>query len=127
MRRKLLILTLLMAVCVTLAIPLATYAQSPQPPSPAFTAAAVDTICADVNYDGSVNVADAIYLIGAVFKCWEAPQPYCIADVNGDGAVNIADPVYLISYIFRGGPPPEPCCTEAVDQTTVQRLVKCGG
>ncbi len=87
----------------------------------------VDTICGDVNYDGAINIGDVTYLINGVFKCGPAPQPWCLGDLNGDGTYNIGDAVYLIIHIFGGGPPPEPCCTEAVDQTTIQRLVKCGG
>ena len=126
MRCKPIIVTILMVICVTLAAPAATYAQSPQTPPPSFNASMVDTICADVNYDGAVNMADAIYLIGAIFKCWAAPQPYCLADANGDSVVNIADAIYVIAYIFRGGPPPQACCPDAANQTIFERLVKCG-
>jgi outer membrane protein assembly factor BamB len=68
-------------------------------------------ICGDANGDGSVNVADAVYLINYVFKGGPAPDPVCAGDANGDGSVNIADAVYLIAYVFSGGPPPvEGCC-----------------
>ncbi len=108
-------------------IPTSIFAQSPQPSPPIFKAVMVDTICADVNYDGAINIGDAKFLIDGVFKCGPTPQPYCIGDLNGDGVYNIADAIYLINHIFRGGPPPEPCCVDAVDRTTIQRLVKCGG
>ncbi len=102
-------------------------AQSSQPPLPAFNAVTVDTICGDVNYDGEIDISDALYILNGVFKCGPPPQPLCIGDVNGDGFCNVGDTVYLIEYIFKGGPGPEPCCTEAVDKTTMQRSVKCGG
>lgn len=125
MRSRLILAVL--ATGVLFAFPSLSIAQTPPSLSPVIGAVTVDTICGDVNYDGAINMADAIYLIGAVFKCWTAPQPYCISDVNGDGAVNIADPIYLITYIFRGGPPPQECCPDgAADQTIFQRLVKCG-
>lgn len=61
----------------------------------------------DANTDGSVNVADAMYMAMCVFLCdffdeWH----YNIMDVNGDEAYNIGDAVYLINYVFKGGPPP---------------------
>lgn len=113
-------------ICVMFVIPASTWAQTPQPPPPSFNAAMVDTVCADVNYDGAINMGDVIFLISGVFKCGPAPQPYCIGDANGDGTYNIGDALYLLAYIFRGGPPPQPCCLDAADQTTIQRLVKCG-
>lgn len=113
------------AAILLVVIPTPTLAQSLQ--SPGLKAVAVDTICGDVNYDGSVNIGDVEYLIGGVFKCGPAPQPWCLGDLNGDGTYNIGDAVYLLVHIFKGGPPPVPCCTEAVDRTTIQRLVKCGG
>jgi hypothetical protein len=68
-------------------------------------------VCGDANDDGSVNVADAVYLINYIFKGGPAPDPLCVGDTDNNDAVNIADAVYLINYIFKGGPPPvEPCC-----------------
>lgn len=63
----------------------------------------------DANEDGYVNVGDAVYLIGCVFKY--CPPPLCPAhqEFNCDGAVNVGDIVYLINHIFRGGPAPS-CC-----------------
>lgn len=112
---------------VLVVIPTPTLAQTPHPPSPGLNAVTVDTICGDVNYDGRINMGDVLYLVDGVFKCGPAPQPWCLGDLNGDGTYNIGDAVYLLDHIFRGGPPPVPCCLEAVDRTTVQRLVKCGG
>jgi hypothetical protein len=126
MHNRRLLAAFVAAAALLIVIPAPTLAQSPLP-SPAFTAATVDTICGDVNYDGAINIGDVTFLINGVFKCGPSPQPWCLGDLNGDGTYNIGDALYLINHIFRGGPPPEPCCTEAVDQTTIQRLVKCGG
>ena len=126
MNRKLVPAAASVAVCVLLLFTTSTSAQSSPPPSPAFGAVTVDTICADVNYDGAVNIADAIFIMNSIFKCYPSPNPYCLGDVNADGVCNIGDTVYLLAYIFRNGPPPEPCCPDAVDQTIFQRLVKCG-
>jgi len=65
-------------------------------------------VCGDANGDATVNISDAIYTIGYIYKGGPAPKPLEAADANCDQTINIADPVYLINYIFKGGP--EPCC-----------------
>ncbi len=64
-------------------------------------------ICGDANGDGTVNVADAVYLISYIFK--GGPPPYSMeaADANADGDVNVGDVVYVIAYVFSGGPAPQ--------------------
>ncbi len=63
-------------------------------------------ICGDANSDGSVNVADAVFLVNFIFKEGDAPDPIEAGDANGDGQTNVGDAVYLINYVFKGGPPP---------------------
>jgi|GEM_PF-1011232 len=63
-------------------------------------------ICGDANGDGLVNVGDAVFVIGYVFRGGPAPSPLEAGDANGDGTINVGDAVYLITYIFRGGPAP---------------------
>jgi hypothetical protein len=65
----------------------------------------------DANYDGDVNVADAIFTINFVFLGGPLPQPYGIlsGDANGDGGSDISDAVYIINYVFNGGPRPPTC------------------
>ncbi len=60
----------------------------------------------DANYDGSVDVADAVYLINYIFLNGTPPEPFALGDVNCDGIVNLVDLIYIINYIFRDGPPP---------------------
>jgi hypothetical protein len=66
--------------------------------------------CGDANSDGSINIADAVFLILYVFSGGAAPgpcnYPLGMGDANGDGEIDISDAVYLISYIFSGGPAP---------------------
>lgn len=59
----------------------------------------------DANNDGTVNVADVVYIINYVFKKGPAPNSY-LGDANGDTNINVADAVYLINFIFKGGTPP---------------------
>jgi hypothetical protein len=60
----------------------------------------------DVNGDGSINSADAVYLVNYLFVGGPEPQPWESGDVNCDGIINSSDVVYLINYLFIGGPPP---------------------
>jgi len=65
----------------------------------------------DPNNDGVTNLADAVNLIGYIFKGGSPPMPYrtCSGDPNADCAVNLADAVYIINYVFKGGPAPLTC------------------
>ena len=60
----------------------------------------------DCNTDGTIDIADVVYLINYLFIGGSAPDPLEVGDTNCDGVVNIADVVYLINYLFMGGPPP---------------------
>lgn len=68
-------------------------------------------VCADANYDGHINIGDAVHIISFIFRSGPAPVPLCTGDVNGDDAVNVGDAVHLIDYIFKEGPAPAiDCC-----------------
>ncbi len=62
----------------------------------------------DANSDGSINIADAVYLINYIFKAGPAPESIYQGDADGSGSINISDAVYLVNYIFKSGPPPPP-------------------
>ncbi len=62
----------------------------------------------DANYDTTVNVGDAVYLVSYIFQGGPAPVPVIESgDANCDGRINIADAVAIVEYVFKGGP--EPC------------------
>jgi hypothetical protein len=63
--------------------------------------------CGDANGDGTVDVADVVFLVKYVFKSGPAPKPVAVGDVNNDLDTNVADIVYLINYVFKFGPPPD--------------------
>ncbi len=67
-------------------------------------------VCGDADAGGTVNVADAVYLISYIFSGGSAPNPMLRGDVDCNSAVNISDVVYLIAYIFSGGPAPCAAC-----------------
>jgi len=60
----------------------------------------------DANDDGSLNIADAVYLLATLFS--GGPAPHCLdaADSNDDGFLDISDVIFSVTYIFAGGPPP---------------------
>lgn len=64
--------------------------------------------CGDANADGSLNVADAVYVINYVFISGPSPYPRQAGDANASNTIDLADAVYIINYVFKGGLPP--CC-----------------
>jgi hypothetical protein len=62
--------------------------------------------CGDVDHSGTVNVADAVYLLGYIFGGQPAPYPQSSGDVDCSGGLNIGDVVYMIGYILGGGADP---------------------
>ncbi|MCP4567916.1 MAG: hypothetical protein GY841_10090 [FCB group bacterium] len=60
----------------------------------------------DANFDGGVDVGDAVYLINFIFKNGPDPQILDWADANADCALNVGDCVYLINFVFKNGDPP---------------------
>jgi len=63
-------------------------------------------ICGDVDGEGTVNIADVVFLIDYIFMGGAAPQPISLGDVDCSGSINIADVVRLIAYIFSHGAAP---------------------
>jgi hypothetical protein len=65
----------------------------------------------DANSDGTVNLADVVYIVNYLFVGGPEPVPLWITgDANCDFTVNLADAVYIVNYLFIGGPPPcNPC------------------
>jgi hypothetical protein len=61
----------------------------------------------DVDYSGTVNLTDIVYIIDFLYHCGPPPVGFTeVGDVNADGRINLLDVVYLIIYLFKGGPPP---------------------
>ena len=67
-----------------------------------------DYLFGDANNDGTVNIADVVYIVNYLFIDGPEPVPlWIVGDVTCDMIVNIADVVYLVNYLFLNGP--EPC------------------
>jgi len=65
----------------------------------------------DLGGDGTVDISDAIHILGSLFLGQESRPCPDAADGNDDGTVDISDPVWILSNLFLGGadiPPPYP-------------------
>jgi len=63
----------------------------------------------DMNFNGSLDIADLIYLVAYFFAGGPAPEPIVeAADFNCSGSDDIADMVAMVDWMFNGGPYP-PC------------------
>jgi hypothetical protein len=71
-----------------------------------FVLAVSSVNCGDADGEGTVDIADVVYLIAYIFSSGPAPMPLTAGDADCDGGITIADAVYLVAYIFSGGPAP---------------------
>ncbi|MGE3164291.1 MAG: 5'-nucleotidase C-terminal domain-containing protein [Planctomycetota bacterium] len=63
----------------------------------------------DCNDDAVANIADAVYLVDALFAGGPIPNCQDACDANDDGLTNVADVVFLAQALFAGGSqPPAP-------------------
>jgi Zn-dependent M28 family amino/carboxypeptidase len=63
-------------------------------------------ILGDANRDRVIDLGDAVYLLGYLFKSQAVPDPLEAGDADCDHMVNLGDVVYLLNYLFKGGPAP---------------------
>lgn len=71
----------------------------------------------DVNLDGKVNLADAVWCVNELVR--RGPRTACqrAADANADGLYDLSDVMYLIAWEFLSGPvmpPPFPQCAAVI-------------
>jgi arylsulfatase A-like enzyme len=67
----------------------------------------------DANRDGSVNLADAVYILQYLFSGGPSVRCPDAGDANDDEGVDISDAVYIVQYLFTMGSPiplPYPAC-----------------
>ncbi len=60
----------------------------------------------DANSDGTIDLADIVYLVNYLYKGGPAPASTEAGDANCDGTIDLADVIYLINYLYKGGPAP---------------------
>ena len=98
---------------------------------PACNVGGIQFLRGDVNADGSVNIGDAVSLLGFLFSGGDAPVCDDSADVNDDGSMNIGDAVYELGFLFSGGPPPPPpgvtCGNDPTDTDPLECATPTGG
>lgn len=68
----------------------------------------------DANGDGTVDISDAIHVIGYLFLGASATACRESSNTNGDQALDISDPVFLLNRLFGAGPalPSPSSCSE---------------
>ncbi len=64
------------------------------------------TVPGDLNYDSSINLADIMVEINAIYRGAADPPGPNTLDVNRDCKVDALDIVLLNDYVYRSGPPP---------------------
>jgi len=83
----------------------------------------------DVGGDGATNIADAVFLLAALFPPAGGPASSLrcedAADTNDDGALTIADAISLLAVLFLPGTPPLPPPTDCGADPTPDPL-DCG-
>ncbi len=98
-----------------------------------FTAYAVSSITSnskfvrgDANNDGSVNLADAIFIFTYLFSSGTAPSCLDATDVDDNGVITVGDGISVLNYLFSAGPQPKQPFPEAGYDTTTNDEWTCG-
>ena len=65
-----------------------------------------DFIRGDCNAIGTIDLADAIFLLGYLFGSSGVVSCADACDINDDGAIDVADAISILSALFSGGEPP---------------------
>jgi len=76
----------------------------------------------DVTDDGTVDMSDAIALLGYLFLGAEAPECEDAGDTNDDGELDISDAIQILGYLFLGDNAPQAPFPEAGVDTTEDEL-----
>jgi plastocyanin len=72
----------------------------------------------DANRNGTVDVADAVSLLGVLFQGNPAHPCADASDANDDGNTDVGDAIWILGYLFSGTPaPPPPFPTAGPDRT----------
>ncbi|HVR76441.1 MAG TPA: LamG-like jellyroll fold domain-containing protein, partial [Planctomycetota bacterium] len=62
----------------------------------------------DADDNGSLQLTDAVAILGYLFLGSSAPGCLETADADDDGSVSLTDAIRILGYLFLGGPPPAP-------------------
>ncbi len=81
----------------------------------------------DATNDTGVNLADAVAILGYLFRGEREPACLDAADTNDDGSVNLSDAIFLLTALFKGGPEPPAPGRECGEDGTADSLGVCRG
>jgi hypothetical protein len=62
----------------------------------------------DADLSGAVDLRDALFVLGFLFRGEEPPGCADAADADGSGRINLGDAVWILRYLFQSGPEPPP-------------------
>jgi len=84
----------------------------------------------DANADGSVDIGDAVSLLGFLFGGGSGPDCRKAGDANDDGRIDLSDAVMILRSLFTEGallPQPHPSCgiDETSDELTCSFYAPC--
>ncbi len=80
----------------------------------------------DANYDQTIDIGDAIFLLTHFFALGDPPPCPDAGDANDDGVLDIGDAIYDLAFLFSSGAgPPYPFPGVGLDPTE-DRLGECG-
>ncbi|UCB53466.1 MAG: dockerin type I repeat-containing protein [Candidatus Zixiibacteriota bacterium] len=60
----------------------------------------------DANGDGTINIADVMYMVNYLYRNGPYPASFEAGDANCDGVHGILDVLILVNYLYKGGRPP---------------------
>ena len=72
------------------------------------SSALVPFVRGDANGDASLDLSDAVAVLGFLFLGGEGPGCLESADLDDNGNLDLSDPIYLLNFLFLGGSEPEP-------------------
>jgi len=60
----------------------------------------------DVTGDGTIDLADVVFVINYLFRGGTTPDPLSWGDPTADCIINVADVIFLLNYLYKNGPSP---------------------
>ena len=60
----------------------------------------------DTNGSGSIDIADAVFLLDYLFAGGVSPSPEASGDANNDAGLDISDAIFLLTFLFDSGASP---------------------
>ncbi|MDG1456207.1 MAG: dockerin type I repeat-containing protein, partial [Planctomycetota bacterium] len=60
----------------------------------------------DANGSGSIDIADAVFLLDYLFAGGVSPSPEASGDANNDAGLDISDAIFLLIFLFDSGASP---------------------